>query len=919
MPEVTRILPVPRDQAAEGSANPGDDIQVVANHNRWSRAVYEFRDVSNDAWCELNFLIAWHQEETSRAVQDFAAVGFDFLTEDGSSIEFAYVPGLSRSQIDPHSYHVAGPAFYDRSSEHSHSALVGFRFFIPAPAKRLTVTIRSWRNSHPFTISNLRIEQKAQSASDNQEANSEAPVGGSTVPASRRPWWGLSTTPRWQRYGIVPGHPLFVRGQLVNHGPEGDGALARVVFRDAQGNELKPPYEGVSSSSIIDAYIDIPVHRQTRRFTLELNPPAGAALVELGFQAWRDEAAISLVTPLEVTAGEDLLLENILEEDRSDPLDFLEAVRNRLGGLPGLETRKAPVGPVDWFGDAERLTSPMTFHDRLKAVQHGEEPTIIDNRLALGGQEPWPIPDVFEWTEDPYHSSSWRLEFQSLSWLLDLARSPAAGGSTRAVDLALAWIQSNPWGHSRDPLSTYPLSMATRAEVFLRLVALAPESRRRKGDRRQNILLAETMRYGFALSEILSQNIFPASDTQLRTACALLAIAEATPLFPMASYWKSVALSQLRSGFDQLINHDGSSIEQSLHNRLEIMSAGLLLVESLRKIPEGKEFQDSLEARLKRGLRTIVGITDPAGMLPPLGEAPRGYHHASWLRRLISKYGRSLLSDPELAAELSYPPGPRIFVAEADGVVVFRNYEHKPHWSYLCASFGEQRHENGHFDCSSFVYVARGVRWITDPGGSSHNHAGPTRHYLVSPAAHNIAIPEGCNQSSGHGWVESRTTFDNVNVIRIGTNVFGPRFEHTRTIMCLDNLDAVAIFDRFRSSGENLSFDGHFHFAEGIAVALANANLAIGFRDKSRLRMIPHEITGQHSGMRIQNGCNDRPSSLQGFLSHPSGGLQPANVLTYKFSGSGEVCGGMILTISDQGLRRILDLLAEQEVRSLLA
>ncbi|WP_262299125.1 heparinase II/III-family protein [Microvirga sesbaniae] len=918
MPDVTRILPVHRDQPEDGSASPGDDIQVVANHNRWSRAVYEFKDVSNDAWCELNFEVSWHQEEKSRAVQDFAAVGIDFLTDDGSSIEFAYVPGLSRSQIDPHSYYMAGPAFYDRSTVHSRKALVEFRFFIPAPAKRLTVTIRSWRNSHPFTIRNLRIDQATRSAPGEQGTQNDPPVDGSTVPASRRTWWGLSTTPRWQRYGTVPGHPLFVRGQLVNHGPEGDGALARVVFRDARGTELKPPYEGVSSSPVMDAFIDIPVHRQTRRFTLELNPPAGAASVELGFQARREEAAISLVTPLEVTAGEDLLLETILGEDRFDPLDFLEEVRNRLGGLHGPAALKAPVSPIDWFVDADRPGSPMTFHDRLKAVQHGEEPTIIDNRLTLAGQEPWPIPDAFEWDEDPYRSSSWRLEFQSLSWLLDLAGSPAAGGPRRAVDLALAWIQSNPWGQSRDPLSTYPLSMATRAEVFLRLVALVPEPGRRKGDRRRDILRAETLRYGFALSEILSQNIFSPSDIQLRTACALLAIVDAAPLFPMASYWHTVALSQLRSGFDLLINPDGSSIERSFHNRLEILSAGLLLVENLRVIPEATEFRDSLEARLTRGLTTIVGITDPAGMLPPVGETPRGYHHASWLRRLISKHGRSLLSDPQLAAELSYPLGPRIFAAEADGVVVFRNYEHKPHWSYLCASFGEQRHENGHFDCSSFVYAARGVQWITDPGGSSHNQPGPTRHYLTSPGAHNIAILEGCNPSSGHGWVKSRATFNDVKVIQLGTNVFGPRFEHTRTIMCLDNLDAVAIFDRFLGSADSLSFEGHFHFAEGIAVALANADLAIGFRDRSRLRMIPHGIAGQYSGMRIQNGCNDHPGSLQGFLSHPSGGLQPANALTYRFSGSGEVCGGMILTNNEQGLRRMLDLLAQQDVRSLL-
>lgn len=259
-----------------------------------------------------------------------------------------------------------------------------------------------------------------------------------------------------------------------------------------------------------------------------------------------------------------------------------------------------------------------------------------------------------------------------------------------------------------------------------------------------------------------------------------------------------------------------------------------------------------------------------------------------------------------------------MFAPEEDGILVFRDYERKPHWSYLCASFGEQRHENGHFDCSSFVYTARGIRWITDPGGSSFHDTGPARQYLTSSRAHNVAIPDGRDQSSGVGWIEARTSLKNANIVHIGTNVYGPNYDHARIIICLDNLDSIAVFDRFGTSGNAISFDGLLHFEENIAVALANSNLAIGFRSKSRLRIIPHTIMGQYSGMEIHNGRNDRPGSLQGFVSHPLGGLQPANVLNYKFSGTGDVCGGVILTINEQGLRRIMDLLMEQKVRKLL-
>ncbi|MBA1154740.1 heparinase II/III domain-containing protein [Microvirga mediterraneensis] len=915
MPEVRHISSAPRDQAAEGS---NGDTHVVANHNRWSRVVFDVRDVSSDTWCEVGFEIAWHPEEEARPVHDFASVGIDFMAGDGSSIDFAYVPGLSRTQIDPHSHYISGPAYYDRSSDHSHSARVLFNVFIPAPARHLTLTIRSWRNSHPFTIRDLKVRQSAQTSLPAPAEPTGLQAEDKPVPASRRAWWNLSTTPHWLNYGVAPGHPLIVRGQLINSGKASDGALARIIFRDAKGKQLPPPYDGITSLPAYGPVLDIPIHRQARRFTLELEPPSGAATVELGFQVSEDESQISLVTPLEVSIGDDLLLENILGDAISNSLSFVEKVYDRLHVQVYPETQRMPASLIDKSIDPSNLGPLFTFHDRLRAIQLGEALAITDGRLTLCGLEPWPLPESFEWTEDPYKSPAWRVEFQSLSWLLDLATRPDLGGPARAVDLALSWVRSNPWDEPKDALSTYPRSMATRTEVLLHLLALTAASKNGKDIKRRQALFAEIIRYGFALSEIASQNIFSPSLIQLRTACALLAVARANPLFPLASYWASIALAQLSAGFEQLIGPDGSSVEQSLHDRLEMISIGLLLAHSLKDSPEAREFRERLTVRLSAGLKVIVGMTDPGGVLPPLGDTPRGYHHASWLRRLISSYGRPLLADAELAQELSYPTGPRMFTSEGDGIVVLRDYERKPHWSYFCASFGEQRHENGHFNCSSFVYTARGTRWITDPGGSSLHDTGSIRHFLTSSRAHNIAGPDGRDQSSGHGWIEARTSFNHANIIRIGTNVYGPGYDHARVFICLDNLSAIAVFDCFRGSGASLSFVGNLHFEENVAVALTSSNLAIGFHGKNRLRMVPHAVAGEYNGMAILNGCNDRRGSLQGFVSHTRGGLRPANVLTYTFSGSGDVCGGMILTISDQGFRRIMDLLATPEVRTML-
>lgn len=344
----------------------------------------------------------------------------------------------------------------------------------------------------------------------------------------------------------------------------------------------------------------------------------------------------------------------------------------------------------------------------------------------------------------------------------------------------------------------------------------------------------------------------------------------------------------------------------------------MILRHQLQDLPESEDLRHHLDHRLKSNLKMAIAATDPAGMLPPFGDIPRSHHHASWLRRLISGYGRHLLSDPELAEELSYPLGPKALISNHAGLVSFRHYLQKPNWSYLCATLREHRHENGHHDCTSFVYTARGVKWITDPAGSGPHEAGPARQYLLSSRAHNVAIPDAREQTAGLGWIEAQLSLERAHAVRLGTNVHGPSYNYARTILSLDDLDAVAVFDCFESSLRDVSFEAFLHFEENVAVALANAKLAIGFHRKERLRIIPHPIAGQFTGLGLQNGYTARTGALQGHLAGSTGGLRPANTLHYGFAGPRKVCGGVILTTSEEGLRRILDLISTQPVQDLL-
>jgi len=915
------ILPIQADNPAD---EPSEDKQhyVISNQNRWSRTTLQFEGLESGSWCEFSFQIAYDPEEESRNAPDFAVIGFDFLMEDGSGIDFPFVPGLARTQIDPHSWFFGGPDYHNHHGGTVRSSRISCTFLVPSPARNLAVTVRSWRNSHPFTIRNPKLFQAARSPSLEADRSGQLgrPPAMRAVEAldPRRTWRPLSVEPLWLKYAIVPEHRFLIRGQIIKTSQGSEGALARIIYRDAKGDELPPPYPDAAVLPSIGSFIDLPVHRQARRFTLDLAPPPGAASVEIGFQTWNDQAQMELAFPLEASLDDELLLENISGDDLPGARTFLTQVLERLGLTVSLDPSKRDAAIFAQLVDREALRSPFTFQNRLNAVQWGVRATAGPGELILRNFPAWRLPESPQWTEDPFQSLAWRLEFQSLSWLQDLTGEADAAGLVRAVDLAISWSKANPWGAPKDPISAHPLSLSARTEALLALLSSTVTARDSVAFEKVFALFSEVVRHAFALAQLVSQNVFTHSAIQIHIACALLAAARALPKFPLAAHWSSIALMQIREGFDRFVDQDGGIIEPSLHFRLEIVSLGLILARLLKEVPEAHRLRDDLTARIRKALRGIVAATDPSGSLPPFGDAPHGYHHASWLRRLISIYGTALLSDPDLAAELAYPTGKKTFSSPQAGLLAIRDYERNANWSYFCASLSGHRSEHGHGDCTSFVYAAGGRSWIVDPRGSDLYETGAARHYLVSGRAHNIAIPDGREPTAGTGWIEAHEILEGASLFEIGTNVHGHDYDHRRIVLCLNHLQAIAVFDHFTTGHRPVSFEGFLHFDPTITVALAGSRLGIGYRRHGRLQIIPHVVRGQFGGMTVENGWNERPAGIQGFVAQPTGGLQPANALRYRFSGHGSVCGGVLLATHEQAANAISRLLESDKVKEVL-
>ncbi|WP_147282504.1 heparinase II/III domain-containing protein [Microvirga subterranea] len=920
MSGVKRLLPSSIQHAGDSLPGATDGQHIIATKNRWSRIVLNYQDVSPDVWCEFSFEVTPHAEEAARNVHNFAAVGVAFLMEDGSSIDFSYVPGLSRAQIDPFNVFVAGPDAASKAGGKGATSRFRCTFFVPAPTRQVAISVRGWRNSHHFHVSNPTLRQFVQTSGEEAFA-AETPAAHSdnellaTARVSRT-WKALGPEPEWIRYNIVPGRPLFVRGQIVTNGERKDGALARIVYRDERGQELPLPYADTQTAPLIGAFVNVPAHIQARRFTLELTPPPTAASVEIGFQVLREDASVELVMPLEVSLEVGLLLENIGGDEQADGVSFLKHLSERLP-VPILAAGQAAPDRLANLLDPPALAARLSIHANLRSLQRGESRMFLDEELHLAGCTGWRLPEASDWTEDPFRSLAWRHEFQSLAWLADISKGDDPESINRSVALALAWSRTNPWGQPADDLSLHPLAMATRTEALLDVLAQAMAARTTPDSASLLELLGEIVRHGFALAEIIGQNVFSHSIHQLHVSGSLLALAAALPRVPLATYWMSLALASLRQGFDELISPAGTFFERSLHCQLEAVSLGLILEEALEPIPESAALREHLSPRLSRAVLNLIKITDPGGMLPGFGDMPAGIHHASWLRRLMTRYGQEWLGHDEIKAELSYPRGARFIPLPRQGILAARSYEQGRDWAYFCASLSEQHNSHGHFDATSFVFSSGGVRWIVDSGGSTQHEIGAARNYLMSSRAHNVAVPDGREQGAGTSWLHSEQSIDDVRICEVRSNVYGPDYVHRRFYVMTDDLTALAVLDDFRSAQGTVTFEGLLHFDPKTIVSLAPQLQAVAFQRQKRLYLTPYSIVGTLNGIEIVQGLSEPPSSLQGFVAGASARLEAANVLCYRFSGTHRVSGGMILASGKRGMKAVSQALVDERFQSL--
>ncbi len=860
----------------------------VGTRNRWSRLQIAFDGLPPGHWLELSAALRADPDEEAVDVADFAALGIEFRTEDGSSIDVPRVPGLGRTTIDAHGAWLAGP---------SGSAGRAFRdlrlcFYLPAPASRVVVSIRSWRNTRTFHVG-VPVLREALGGPPSSDAG-DGEAGRATAPPYRPT--ALGKDPVWFRYGLVPSRPITLRGQLVRSGTA-DGGVVHVVFRDAAGALIAPPYPGIMATASLPAFVNIPIHRDAYRFAVEIAPPPGAVTLDAGFAAWSEPSTVALISAPEVLLGGDLRLEALAEEAGGSAGSVVAGLLARLGrdaASPGADLRLdlAPAGLAEPHAPLQACAVARSGSEAARWTAEG---------LRLDRWPAWPLPESPDWRADPFSAPAWRLAFQSLSWLRGAVGEGDRSARGRAVALCLSWSRANSWGQPADPLSLHPTCLARRAETLLGVLSAALRDAAEEDAPTLDALGCEVVQHGLALAEILGQNTLTGTLLEIQAAASLLGIGRALSTFPMAAHWTSLAISGLRRSFDEQLGLHGALASGSYHGRLELVALGLALLPVLRSPgqPTGT-LAEHLESHLVPAWRGLARLLEPDGTLPLFCAAPAHVDGRAWIARLAASQETCWIADAAGhvgAAADGTADGAR-------GALALRRTGREG-WASFTSDFAAQHDPLDHRDCTAFTFATGAMGWITDAGGSHPQQTRRLGRHLAAGSAHNVVLPDGREQMAGSGFLRPAVRIGAATVHVIDTTVHGPDYRHARAFVLLDDLSGIAVFDTFTAAGRPLFLEGFLHFARAVTVALIDPQRAYGLRDGRRLSIVARMLAGRSGGTSLTSGWNGSPPEVRGSGAGPDEAMQPAAVLRYGMTGRETVCGGLLITPRPESLAEL--------------
>ena len=503
-----------------------------------------------------------------------------------------------------------------------------------------------------------------------------------------------------------------------------------------------------------------------------------------------------------------------------------------------------------------------------------------DRLVSFPGGGAWQVPTDPDWSEDPYRNLSWAAGYQSLAWLVTLARGYRAGDAAMGDELRhylLSWIAANPVHQPQSVRSWYNGAVHRRTNAIIAawdvlLVVL-------DDDELAQVMIA-LHHHGAQLGSYLGRERFHGHNHNLFHALALLNLANNVPVLAQASAWREQALQRMHALLGEMVNpRDGVSTEQAA--TYHYLAMRLFVQAQLYLVSNGRAFTQANLALLTEMTRFGALLPDPAGLIPAIGDTGFGGTDAT-ARDLLGQFDKLGLATPEAQFVLSRgkngrrPADASFFLGE--GLAIFRpSFGEVGDWDddlHVVADMGPSSRVHGHDDAMNVVMTAHGEQLLVDSGGP-YQYGVDERRAFTDVRAHNTVVVDGRGYSAGDAVIES--TLDTLDYSLItGAHEKSPGVQHRRTVMVVKPSLVLVVDDLQATDGREHTFNLLYHLAPdsdvvaaGLAAQVVTGSAAMGLT----------VAAGQDLSVAVRRGETD---PLVGWVTTALGKKESAPVLDFS-------------------------------------
>ncbi|ATG50897.1 hypothetical protein CFK38_04660 [Brachybacterium vulturis] len=371
------------------------------------------------------------------------------------------------------------------------------------------------------------------------------------------------------------------------------------------------------------------------------------------------------------------------------------------------------------FTVAERQSFGTTFH----------APTVkklLAGKLTMTPHPEWTLPDVIDWTADPFEDVNWQNQYHMLRWL-DPLRRAAMKGDDAAYDMWIRyvrdWVQNNP---RSNPAHQWVWRDMVEGIRVIQFCLAAPLVRNRSPED-----------LGWLEATIREHAEFMADPANLGKANHAMHQHEA--LFVCGRILRDQKFTDLAiKRFDQLLNEEYD--EQGVNGEGAIAyhyNNYLWYERALKRFDAEGAPRPAAAERHARAPEEIAHATRPDGTFVSIGDTDGGT--AQNVRSPFTDYVTSGGAKGEPPADLLKIYDRGYLFARSGWGETEKNLDEE---TFFSVSFGAANRVHGHPDGGSITFSADTVNWLVDPGKFQYGYSIPRKH-LVSRASHSLVSIEG--------------------------------------------------------------------------------------------------------------------------------------------------------------------------------